>query len=60
MKSLLWYAEKKKEFYKNAKLISKYKRTKKQQSQSNNPPEFPIREVILTLFETKSAFSDRS
>ncbi|RLM98720.1 stress response protein nst1 [Panicum miliaceum] len=36
--------KKKKEFYKNAKLISKYKRTKKQQSQPNHPPEFPIRE----------------
>ncbi|CAN6361176.1 unnamed protein product [Urochloa humidicola] len=36
--------KKQKEFYKSAKLISKYKRTKKQQSQSSNPPQFPIHE----------------
>ncbi|RCV18958.1 hypothetical protein SETIT_3G345000v2 [Setaria italica] len=36
--------KKQKEFYKNAKLISKYKRTKKQKNQSSNPPEFPIHE----------------
>uniref|UniRef100_A0A0E0RIA0 rRNA-processing protein FYV7 n=1 Tax=Oryza rufipogon TaxID=4529 RepID=A0A0E0RIA0_ORYRU len=34
--------KKQKEFYKNAKLISKYKRSKKQQNQSSNPPPFPI------------------
>ncbi|KAF0888879.1 hypothetical protein E2562_019388 [Oryza meyeriana var. granulata] len=34
--------KKQKEFYKNAKLISKYKRLKKQQNQSSNPPQFPI------------------
>ncbi|PWZ45222.1 hypothetical protein Zm00014a_013541 [Zea mays] len=36
--------KKQKEFYKNAKLISKYKKTKKQQSQSNNHPEIPVHE----------------
>ncbi|ONM33505.1 rRNA-processing protein FYV7 [Zea mays] len=36
--------KKQKEFYKNAKLISKYKRTKKQQSQSNDHPQIPIHE----------------
>ncbi|KAL6622722.1 hypothetical protein ACP70R_032601 [Stipagrostis hirtigluma subsp. patula] len=37
--------KKQKEFYRNAKLISKYKKTKKQQSQTNSPPEFPIPET---------------
>ncbi|CAM0949649.1 unnamed protein product [Alopecurus aequalis] len=36
--------KKQKEFYRNAKLISKYKRSRKQQDQSNYPPHFPIRE----------------
>ncbi|XP_066356972.1 rRNA-processing protein FYV7-like [Miscanthus floridulus] len=36
--------KKQREFYKNAKLISKYKKTKKQQSQSSNHPEIPIHE----------------
>ncbi|KAG8048870.1 hypothetical protein GUJ93_ZPchr0009g627 [Zizania palustris] len=34
--------KKQKEFYRNAKLISKYKRSKKQQNQSNSPPSFTI------------------
>ncbi|KAM0894017.1 hypothetical protein ACQ4PT_024753 [Festuca glaucescens] len=36
--------KKQKEFYRNAKLISKYKKSRKQQDQSNCPPSFPIRE----------------
>ncbi|XP_066359901.1 rRNA-processing protein FYV7-like [Miscanthus floridulus] len=36
--------KKQREFYKNAKLISKYKKTKKLQSQSNNHHEIPIHE----------------
>ncbi|CAL5093252.1 unnamed protein product [Urochloa decumbens] len=36
--------KKQKEFYKNAKLISKYKKTKKQLGQSSNPLGFPIHE----------------
>uniref|UniRef100_A0ACD5Y8X0 Uncharacterized protein n=1 Tax=Avena sativa TaxID=4498 RepID=A0ACD5Y8X0_AVESA len=36
--------KKQKEFYRNAKLISKYRKTRKQQDTSNCPPHFPIRE----------------
>ncbi|XP_071676011.1 uncharacterized protein [Lolium perenne] len=36
--------KKQKEFYRNAKLISKYKKSSKQQDQSNRPPSFPIHE----------------
>uniref|UniRef100_J3NDX7 rRNA-processing protein FYV7 n=2 Tax=Oryza brachyantha TaxID=4533 RepID=J3NDX7_ORYBR len=34
--------KKQKEFYKNAKLISKYKRSKKQLNQSDGPPPLPL------------------
>ncbi|KAK3136702.1 hypothetical protein QOZ80_5BG0441190 [Eleusine coracana subsp. coracana] len=36
--------KKQKEFYKNAKLIGNYKRSKKHQSHSNGPPQFQIHE----------------
>lgn len=36
--------KKQKEFYRNAKLISKYKKSKKHQNQSNYPPQFPTLE----------------
>uniref|UniRef100_R7WG76 rRNA-processing protein FYV7 n=1 Tax=Aegilops tauschii TaxID=37682 RepID=R7WG76_AEGTA len=36
--------KKQKEFYRNAKVISKYKKSKKHQNQSNYPPQFPTLE----------------
>ncbi|XP_062203407.1 rRNA-processing protein FYV7 [Phragmites australis] len=36
--------KKQKEFYRNAKLIGKYKRSKKQQNQTNSRPQLQIRE----------------
>ncbi|TVU49958.1 hypothetical protein EJB05_01305 [Eragrostis curvula] len=36
--------EKQKEFYRNAKLIGKYKKSKKQQDHSNGPPQYQIHE----------------
>jgi hypothetical protein len=49
MQSLFWSVEKQKEFYKNAKFISKYKRSKKQQDQSNEPPRFQMHQVMLSV-----------